>query len=143
MFTEIGRLSGKPTKRRLTETEHAHLQTYLLTNCEDVLQYERHATEDELQQLRHNGFSAWLLSYSVGIPSLYTNDIATKYGFILSGQVPRNYLGKYGGHSDELVKFVGMSSVYSELQNKDERIVALEEQNATILSENATILAQL
>ncbi|KAF3486868.1 hypothetical protein F2Q69_00055688 [Brassica cretica] len=58
MFTEIGRLSGKPTKRRLTETEHAHLQTYLLTNCEDVLQYERHATEDELQQLRHNGFAA-------------------------------------------------------------------------------------
>ncbi|KAF3555314.1 hypothetical protein F2Q69_00016266 [Brassica cretica] len=30
-----------------------------------------------------------------------------------------------------------------QLQNKDERIVALEEQNATILSENATILAQL
>ncbi|KAF3599841.1 hypothetical protein F2Q69_00035137 [Brassica cretica] len=29
------------------------------------------------------------------------------------------------------------------LQNKDERIVALEEQNATILFENATILAQL
>ena len=23
----------------------------------------RHATEDELQQLRHNGFAAWLLSY--------------------------------------------------------------------------------
>ncbi|KAF3486906.1 hypothetical protein F2Q69_00054945, partial [Brassica cretica] len=22
-----------------------------------------HATEDELQQLRHNGFAAWLLSY--------------------------------------------------------------------------------
>ena len=41
MFKEIGRLSGKFTKRRLTDTEHAHLQTYLLTNCEDVLQYER------------------------------------------------------------------------------------------------------
>ncbi|CAN6829086.1 unnamed protein product [Brassica oleracea] len=40
MFKEIGRLSGKFTKRRLTDTEHAHLQTYLLTNCEDVLQYE-------------------------------------------------------------------------------------------------------
>ncbi|KAF3509481.1 hypothetical protein F2Q69_00004149 [Brassica cretica] len=63
MFMEIGRLSGKPTKQRLTETEHAHLQIYLLTNCDDVLQYERHATEDELQQLRHNGFAAWLLSY--------------------------------------------------------------------------------
>lgn len=23
----------------------------------------RHATEDELQQLRHNGFAAWFLSY--------------------------------------------------------------------------------
>ncbi|KAG5375837.1 hypothetical protein IGI04_040433 [Brassica rapa subsp. trilocularis] len=74
MFKEIGRLSGKFTKRRLTDTEHAHLQTYLLTNCEDVLQYEsvymaelrmthRHATEDELQQLRDNGFVVWLRSY--------------------------------------------------------------------------------
>ncbi|XP_018458452.1 uncharacterized protein LOC108829286 [Raphanus sativus] len=74
MFSEIGRLSGKPTKRRLTEIEHAHLQTYLLTNCEDVLQYEsvymaelrmtyRHTTEEELQQFRHNGFAAWLLNY--------------------------------------------------------------------------------
>ncbi|KAL0824825.1 hypothetical protein Bca101_048502 [Brassica carinata] len=41
MFKEIERLSGKFTKRRLTDTEHAHLQTYFLTNCEDVLQYER------------------------------------------------------------------------------------------------------
>jgi len=42
IFKEIGRLSGKSTKRRLTETEHTHLQTYLLTNCEEVLQYERY-----------------------------------------------------------------------------------------------------
>ncbi|KAF2610573.1 hypothetical protein F2Q70_00010092 [Brassica cretica] len=33
--------------------------------------------------------------------------------------------------------------ILEQLQNKDERIVALEEQNATILFENATILAQL
>ncbi|KAF3509480.1 hypothetical protein F2Q69_00004148 [Brassica cretica] len=33
--------------------------------------------------------------------------------------------------------------ILEQLQNKDERIVALDEQNATILSENATILAQL
>ncbi|KAF3590006.1 hypothetical protein F2Q69_00031605 [Brassica cretica] len=33
--------------------------------------------------------------------------------------------------------------ILEQLQNKDERIVALEDQNATILSENATILAQL
>ncbi|WZZ78770.1 hypothetical protein YC2023_099342 [Brassica napus] len=33
--------------------------------------------------------------------------------------------------------------ILEQLQNKNERIVALEEQNATILSENATILAQL
>ncbi|KAF2611554.1 hypothetical protein F2Q70_00013150 [Brassica cretica] len=78
MVKEIGRLSGKFTKRRLTDTEHAHLQTYLqtylLTTCEDVLQYEslymaelrmthRHATEDELRQLRDNRFAAWLRSY--------------------------------------------------------------------------------
>ncbi|KAF3590643.1 hypothetical protein DY000_02027681 [Brassica cretica] len=31
--------------------------------------------------------------------------------------------------------------ILEQLHNKDERIVALEEQNATILSENATILA--
>ena len=41
MFREIGRLSGKPKRRKLTEREHAHLHTYLLTNCEDLLQYER------------------------------------------------------------------------------------------------------
>jgi len=101
IFKEIRRLSGKSTKRRLTETEHAHLHTYLLTNCEDVIHYERyisylsyfklsyfklsyfkliisflynvymaelrltyrHATEEELQQLRHNGFAGWLLNY--------------------------------------------------------------------------------
>ncbi|KAF3540793.1 hypothetical protein F2Q69_00019454 [Brassica cretica] len=33
--------------------------------------------------------------------------------------------------------------ILEQLQNKDERIVALEKQNTTILSENATILAQL
>ena len=41
IFTDVGRLSGKPKDRRLTEQERSHLQTYLLTNCEDVLQYER------------------------------------------------------------------------------------------------------
>ena len=41
IFTDIRRLSGKPKNRRLTEREHAHLHTYLLTNCEDILQYER------------------------------------------------------------------------------------------------------
>ena len=33
--------------------------------------------------------------------------------------------------------------ILEQLQNKDERIEALEEQNATILSENSTILTQL
>ncbi|KAL0771410.1 hypothetical protein Bca101_036561 [Brassica carinata] len=41
IFTDVGRLSGKPKDRRLTEHERINLQTYLLTNCEDVLQYER------------------------------------------------------------------------------------------------------
>ena len=41
IFTDVGRLSGKPKDRRLTEHERSHLQTYLLTNCEDVLPYER------------------------------------------------------------------------------------------------------
>lgn len=41
IFTDVGRLSGKSKDRRLTEQERSHLQTYLLTNCEDVLQYER------------------------------------------------------------------------------------------------------
>ena len=41
IFTNVGRLSGKAKNRRLTEEEHSQLQTYLLTNCEDVLQYER------------------------------------------------------------------------------------------------------
>ena len=31
----------EPKDRRLTEQECSHLQTYLLINCEDVLQYER------------------------------------------------------------------------------------------------------
>ncbi|KAL0661197.1 hypothetical protein Bca4012_098034 [Brassica carinata] len=47
IFTDVGRLSGKPKDRRLTEHERSHLQTYLLTNCEDVLQYERGETFDD------------------------------------------------------------------------------------------------
>ncbi|WZZ50342.1 hypothetical protein YC2023_050449 [Brassica napus] len=47
IFTDVGRLSGKPKDRRLTEQERSHLQTYLLTNCEDVLQYERGETFDD------------------------------------------------------------------------------------------------
>jgi len=42
MFTQIGRHSGKSTDRILTVAEHAHLHTYLLTNCEDILEYERY-----------------------------------------------------------------------------------------------------
>ncbi|WZY87837.1 hypothetical protein YC2023_044572 [Brassica napus] len=47
IFTDVGRLSGKPKDRRLTDQERSHLQTYLLTNCEDVLQYERGETFDD------------------------------------------------------------------------------------------------
>uniref|UniRef100_A0A0D3BEA6 Uncharacterized protein n=1 Tax=Brassica oleracea var. oleracea TaxID=109376 RepID=A0A0D3BEA6_BRAOL len=74
IFTDVGRLSGKPKDRRLTEQERSHLQTYLLTNCEDVLQYERifmaekrfeyrYATEEELEELKQREFSGWMLTY--------------------------------------------------------------------------------
>ncbi|CAN7055525.1 unnamed protein product, partial [Brassica oleracea var. botrytis] len=65
---------GKPKDRRLTEQERSHLQTYLLTNCEDVLQYERifmaekrfeyrYATEDELEEMKQREFSGWMFTY--------------------------------------------------------------------------------
>lgn len=41
MFTQIGRLSGKSKNRRLTEQEFNHLHMYMLTNCEEILEYER------------------------------------------------------------------------------------------------------
>ncbi|CAN6885679.1 unnamed protein product, partial [Brassica oleracea var. botrytis] len=74
IFTDVGRLSGKPKDRRLTEQERSHLQTYLLTNCEDVLQYERifmaekrfeyrYATEEELEEMKQRDFSGWMLTY--------------------------------------------------------------------------------
>ncbi|KAL0667546.1 hypothetical protein Bca4012_030250 [Brassica carinata] len=47
IFTNVGRLSGSPKVRRLTEQERSHLKTYLLTNYEDVLQYERGETFDD------------------------------------------------------------------------------------------------
>uniref|UniRef100_A0A0D3BJH2 Uncharacterized protein n=1 Tax=Brassica oleracea var. oleracea TaxID=109376 RepID=A0A0D3BJH2_BRAOL len=73
-FTDVGRLSGKPKDRRLTEQERSHLQTYLLTNCEDVLQYERifmaekrfeyrYATEDELEEMKQREFTGWMFTY--------------------------------------------------------------------------------
>ncbi|WZZ79794.1 hypothetical protein YC2023_100366 [Brassica napus] len=74
IFTDVGRLSGKPKDRRLTEQERSHLQTYLLTNCEDVLQYERifmaekrfeyrYATEDELEEMKQREFTGWMFTY--------------------------------------------------------------------------------
>uniref|UniRef100_A0A0D3BEI0 DUF4216 domain-containing protein n=1 Tax=Brassica oleracea var. oleracea TaxID=109376 RepID=A0A0D3BEI0_BRAOL len=74
IFTDVGRLSRKPKDCRLTEQERSHLQTYLLTNCEDVLQYERifmaekrfeyrYAIEEELEELKHREFSGWMLTY--------------------------------------------------------------------------------
>lgn len=42
IFAQIGRLSGKSKKRRLTEEERAHLHMYILSNCEEVLEYERY-----------------------------------------------------------------------------------------------------
>uniref|UniRef100_A0A0D3D8V6 Uncharacterized protein n=1 Tax=Brassica oleracea var. oleracea TaxID=109376 RepID=A0A0D3D8V6_BRAOL len=73
-FTDVGRLSRKPKDRRLTEQERSHLQTYLLTNREDVLQYERifmaekrfeyrYATEDELEEMKQREFTGWMFTY--------------------------------------------------------------------------------
>ncbi|XP_056852429.1 uncharacterized protein LOC130501611 [Raphanus sativus] len=74
IFTDVGRLSGKSKDRRLTEQERSHLQTYLLTNCEDVLQYERifmaekrfeyrYATEAELEEMKQREFAGWMFTY--------------------------------------------------------------------------------
>ncbi|XP_056845538.1 uncharacterized protein LOC130496903 [Raphanus sativus] len=74
IFTDVGRLSGKPKNRQLTEEEHSQLQIYLLTNCEDVFQYERifmaekrfeyrHATEEELEALKMREFAGWMRTY--------------------------------------------------------------------------------
>ena len=43
MFIQTGWHSGKSKDRRLTVAEHTHLHTYLLTNCENVLEYEKNA----------------------------------------------------------------------------------------------------
>uniref|UniRef100_A0A0D3CZ68 Uncharacterized protein n=1 Tax=Brassica oleracea var. oleracea TaxID=109376 RepID=A0A0D3CZ68_BRAOL len=75
IFTDVGRLSGKPKDRRLTEQERSHLQTYLLTNCEYVLQYERifmaekgfeyrYTTEEELEELKQREFFGCMLTYA-------------------------------------------------------------------------------
>ena len=41
IFLEIGRLSGKGKKRRLTAQERNHLHMYILTNCDGIDEYER------------------------------------------------------------------------------------------------------
>ncbi|KAF3544097.1 hypothetical protein DY000_02003962 [Brassica cretica] len=102
IFTDVGRLSGKPEDRRLTEQERSHLQTYLLTNCEDVLQYERifmaekrfeyrYATEEELEELKQREFSGWMLTYGfcfLGKASEYSEEIPRKSK--RSSEFPRN-----------------------------------------------------
>jgi len=35
-------VSGKGKKRKLSEQEHAHLHMYILTNCDDIREYERY-----------------------------------------------------------------------------------------------------
>lgn len=41
-FAQIGRLSGKCRKRRLTKKERGHLHFYILTNCQEIMEYERY-----------------------------------------------------------------------------------------------------
>lgn len=42
IFSQVGRLSGKRSKRWLTEEEVKHLHTYILLNCVELLPYERY-----------------------------------------------------------------------------------------------------
>lgn len=42
IFLQIGRLSGKGKKRRLSPQEREHLHMYILTNCDGVDEYERY-----------------------------------------------------------------------------------------------------
>lgn len=42
LFSQIGRLSGKPKKRRLTTDERNHLHMYILRNCDELQEYERY-----------------------------------------------------------------------------------------------------
>lgn len=42
LFAKVGRLSGKSKKRRLTVEEHQHLHMYIITNCEELKDYERY-----------------------------------------------------------------------------------------------------
>ncbi|XP_019096480.1 PREDICTED: uncharacterized protein LOC104766666 [Camelina sativa] len=74
IFSQIRRLSGKPTKRWLTEVELKHLHTYILLNCEELWPYERiyleqlrtsypHYDEETLATKKQNEFVQWMKFY--------------------------------------------------------------------------------
>ncbi|KAL1224613.1 hypothetical protein V5N11_000942 [Cardamine amara subsp. amara] len=39
LFSQVGRVSGKGKKRKLSQQEVSHLHTYILTNCEDIAEF--------------------------------------------------------------------------------------------------------
>ncbi|KAL1224624.1 hypothetical protein V5N11_000953 [Cardamine amara subsp. amara] len=41
LFSQVGRVSGKRKKRKLSEEECSHLHKYIVTNCEAIAEYER------------------------------------------------------------------------------------------------------
>ncbi|XP_019087779.1 PREDICTED: uncharacterized protein LOC104721965 isoform X2 [Camelina sativa] len=76
IFSQIGRLSGKPTKRWLTEEEVKHLHTYILLNCEELWPYERiyieqlrtsypHIDEETIATMKQNEFQQWMKLYVI------------------------------------------------------------------------------
>ncbi|WZZ33583.1 hypothetical protein YC2023_016984 [Brassica napus] len=83
----------------------------------------RHATEDELRQLRDNGFAAWLRSYTL--------------------RRFRRFRRLYGdsGLSSPANPLLTLLSL-PQTPNHEQNTTILSE-NATIRSENATILAEL
>ncbi|KAL1214820.1 hypothetical protein V5N11_004376 [Cardamine amara subsp. amara] len=81
LFSQVGRVSGKGKRRKLSHHEFTHLHMYILTNCEDIVEYERiymglirgfypTKSEEELHVHKEKDFMPWLQFYvSEGITS--------------------------------------------------------------------------
>ncbi|XP_010507019.1 PREDICTED: uncharacterized protein LOC104783577 [Camelina sativa] len=69
-----GRLSGTRKNRQLSQQEYTHLHMYILTKCEDFMEYERFYmalirsyyltyTEEQLDEHKQRDFAPWLKYY--------------------------------------------------------------------------------
>ncbi|XP_010518611.1 PREDICTED: uncharacterized protein LOC104793884 [Camelina sativa] len=74
LFTQVGRLSGTRKNRQLSQQEYTHLHMYILTNCEDIMEYKRiymalirsyypTYTEEQLDEHKQRDFAPWLKYY--------------------------------------------------------------------------------